>query len=338
MRRIFAIGLVVVLSVLWGCSATKPQQHSKTYYDVFNTVVTLTAQTQSLSVFEETAEKIHEELLEYHKLFDIYNDYSGVANLKTVNDMAKNEPVRVDGRILELLLYCKEVYTVTDGNVNAAMGSVLQLWHQARSAGLDAPADAALPDRHQLEQAAKHTDFNNVIIDEKACTVRFTDPGIQLDVGAVAKGWAVQKVAQNAPKGWLLNVGGNVAVTGPKADGSDWNVAIQDPEHPDAHAMVLSVSEGCIVTSGDYQRTYQVDGKSYHHIIDPATNYPGTRWRSVSVVCADSAAADMLSTALFLMNKADGQALLEKYKAEAVWIDAKGKQHFSPGFGKLLQK
>ena len=90
-------------------------------------------------------------------------------------------------------------------------------------------------------------------------------------------------------------------------------------------------------TSGDYQRTYLVDGESYHHIIDPETLMPSRYWRSVTVVCADSGIADALSTALFLMPQDEGQTLLTRYNAEAMWVDADGGEFFSPGFRALLR-
>ena len=338
MKRVNSILLVIILLFFSGCHGNNSKQYSKTYYDVFDTVTTLTAQADSEAEFNETADRIHAELLEYHKLFDIYNYYPGTVNLYIINETASNSPIFSDKRIIELLLDCKAAYAATNGKVNPAMGSVLKLWHEARTCGLDAPEDAFLPSQKQLDQAAKHIDFNTVIIDEEASTVYFTDPDVQLDVGAIAKGWATQKVAENAPEGWLLSVGGNVCATGPKADGSAWNIAIQDPSDPNAFLLTLSVTGGCVVTSGDYQRTYQVEGKSYHHIIDPATIYPATLWRSVTVVCDDSGIADMLSTALFLMDQSSGQALLNQHKAKAMWVDAQNKQYFSPGFESLIQK
>ncbi len=338
MKRLIAILLSAALLLLGGCSNTKPQQYSKTYYNVFDTVTTLTSQADSKAEFDETAEKIHSELLEYHKLFDTYKEYSGLINLRIINKTAGIAPVHADPRIIDLLLDCKQAYEITSGKVNAAMGAVLQLWHEARNAGLDAPEQAFLPSQDQLDAAARHTDFNDVIIDRDASTVYFADPLIQLDVGAIAKGWAVQKVAENTPAGWLLSVGGNVCATGPKADGAAWNVAIQDPRDPNAYLHTLSVSGGCVVTSGDYQRTYTVDGKSYHHIIDPATCYPATLWRSVTVVCRDSGTADMLSTALFLMDQESGQALLDQHDAKALWMDISGNVTYSPGFEELIRK
>jgi thiamine biosynthesis lipoprotein len=157
-------------------------------------------------------------------------------------------------------------------------------------------------------------------------------------VGAIAKGWAVQQVAQSAPKGLLISVGGNVCATGPKdTSGTPWVVAIQSIDDSNDYLHTLSIKTGCVVTSGDYQRTYTVDGTMYHHIIDPETLYPSVHWRSVTIVCDDSGAADALSTALFLLPQAEGQALLDLFHAEALWVNAAGEKFYSPGFKALIK-
>jgi thiamine biosynthesis lipoprotein len=160
---------------------------------------------------------------------------------------------------------------------------------------------------------------------------------MRLDVGAIAKGWAAEEVAEVAPKGLLISVGGNVCATGPKdADGTPWVVGIQDPDGGD-YLHTIYVSSGSVVTSGDYQRAYAVDGKVYHHIIDPITLYPSSHWRSVTVVCEHSALADALSTALFLLPLEAGKALLEKTGAEAMWVDANGKIFYSNNFQAMIR-
>ena len=180
-------------------------------------------------------------------------------------------------------------------------------------------------------------DFDAVIIDEDASTVFISDPETRLDVGAVAKGWSAQRAAENAPEGLLISVGGNVCATGPKTEAGDpWVIGIQDPDGGD-YLHTVCVTGGSVVTSGDYQRTYLVDGESYHHIIDPETLMPSRYWRSVTVVCADSGIADALSTALFLMPQDEGQTLLTRCNAEAMWVDANGGEFFSPGFQALLR-
>ncbi len=339
MKRPFLFILVLSL-LLSGCSMAEREenkQYTATYLDVFDTVTTLVGLAPSKAAFEETARHIHDRLLFYHRLFDIYNEYDGLNNLKTVNDCAGKAPVQVDAAIIQLLLDCKKYAQLTQNRVNPAMGSVLALWHQARTNGIHDPASAQLPEQAALEEAAKHCSLEAVILDEEASTVYLADPRLSLDVGAIAKGWAVQRVAEAAPQGLLLSVGGNVCATGPKSpEGAPWVVGIQSPEGED-YLHTLSIQSGSVVTSGDYQRAYAVDGTLYHHIIDPDTLYPGRLWRSVTVVCPDSGLADALSTALFLLPREQGQQLLSQCSAEALWVDAQGGRFYSPGFSKLIR-
>lgn len=337
MKRLFCLVLIVCL-LLPGCSIQQKQtKYNATYLTLFDTVTTVVGFAESQEVFSAQAQKIHDELLIYHRLFDIYNDYDGINNLKTVNDNAGIAPVQVDEKIILLLKGCKDYYEFTGGKVNVAMGSVLRLWHEARSDGINDPANAYLPDASALAEAAKHTDPDNIIIDEAASTVYLADPRMRLDVGAVAKGWAAEKVAEAAPEGLLISVGGNVCATGPKdKSGTPWVVGIENPNGGD-YLHTIYVSTGSVVTSGDYQRAYAVDGKVYHHIIDPGTLYPSAYWRSVSIVCEDSALADALSTALFLLPLEEGQALLERAEAEAMWVDAAGNTYYSQNFKALIR-
>lgn len=329
--------LLLLLSIMTGCSAG-PEQHTVTYLDLFDTVTTVVSQAESREAFDILTSEIHDSLLEYHRLFDIYNDYPQLQNLKTVNDKAGQEPVPVDGRIIALLLDCRDYYEITGGKVDVTMGSVLQLWHEARSAAIDDTENARLPEPRALEAAAAHRGWEYVQIDPAASTVYITDPQVRLDVGAVAKGWAVQQVAQTLPAGILISLGGNVVATGPKDEvGTPWVVGIQDPEAGDRLLHTLCLTGGSAVTSGDYQRGYQVDGKWYHHIIDPNTLYPSEYWRSVTILCQDSALADALSTALFLLPQAEGQVLLDRCGAEAMWVDEKGQLYYSPGFAAYVQ-
>ena len=334
MRRYLTIGLILSL-LLTGCAlpGKKKQQYQATYLDVFDTVTCITAQSDSEDAFWEQVGQIHDRLLNYHRLFDIYNDYEGLNNLKTVNDHAGLGPVKVDREILRLLKDCRDYYELTGHAVNVAMGSVLSLWHEARTAGLANPEHAALPDEAALQKAAAHRDWAAVAIDEEAGTVSITDPELRLDVGAVAKGWSTQRAAEAAPEGFLISVGGNVCATGPKDDaGTPWVVGITDPDGGSEYLHTLYDTDSAIVTSGDYQRYYVVDGVSYHHIIDPETLYPARRFRSVTVICGDSGLADALSTALFVLPKEEGKKLAQSCGAEAMWVDTEGNCFYTPGF------
>ena len=335
MKRILSVLLATVL--LCGCASFNPQpeqkQYNASFLDVFDTITSIVGKAESEEVFREKTKVVHDALLEYHQLFDIYKDYPGINNLKSVNDNAGIAPVTVDRRIIDLLKDCKTYYELTQGMVNPAMGSVLLLWHEARNDGVNDPANAYLPEAEKLQAAAAHMDFDSVIIDEAASTVFISDPNMSLDVGAIAKGWSVQRVAENAPSGLLISVGGNVCATGPKdAEGTPWVVGIQDPDGGDQYLHTLYLKKGSLVTSGDYQRVYVVDGEIYHHIIDPNTLYPSTLWRSVTILCNDSGLADALSTALFLLPMEDGQAILDQAGASAMWVNRNGEIFYSPGF------
>lgn len=331
------LSLLLSFGLLSGCSTgggPEKRQYQATFLTLFDTVTTVVGYAETEKDFQAQTQTIYDQLLEYHRLFNIYEEYEGMNNLKTVNDNAGVAPVKVDRPILDLLLDCRELYEETGGRVNVAMGSVLQLWHQARSRGVEDPEGAALPEWQELQAAAAHMVFDTVLIDEEASTVYLADSGQSLDVGAIAKGWAVERVCRAAPGGLLLSVGGNVCATGPRpTDGSPWVVGVQDPDgEGEDYLHTLYLSGGCVVTSGDDQRYYTVDGQQYHHIIDPDTLYPAEHWRCVSVLCTDSGLADALSTALFTLPLEKGMTLAARYGAEAMWLDKEGKTHYTPGF------
>ncbi len=335
------LALLLTLLLLVGCASPavvpRQKQFEASFLDVFDTVTYIKGRAASQEEFAAAAQAIHGELMEYHRLFDIYNDYEGLNNLKTVNDQAGVAPVEADEKILNLLEDCVDYYGLTETKVNVAMGPVLYLWHEAREEGFHDPANASLPDQGALEAASLHTALEALVLDRGASTVYLTDPQARLDVGAIAKGWAVRQVAEAAPEGFLISVGGNVCATGPKDEkGAPWKVGVQDPANPNQYLHTLSITTGSVVTSGSYQRAYAVDGRLYHHIIDPVTLFPSEYWASVTVVCRDSGLADALSTALFLLPQAEGQAILDKTDAVAMWVDPQGQITYSPGFEDLI--
>ncbi|MBR6537289.1 MAG: FAD:protein FMN transferase [Lachnospiraceae bacterium] len=343
-KRIVRCLLIVIMLLqsmgMVGCK-TKTEKYSTYSFDYFDTVTTITGYAESQEEFDEIAEGVLAELAEYHKLFTIYHRYEGLENLCTVNETVDGEhrTVTVDRRIIDMLLYAREMYDKTDGTVNIAMGSVLSVWHDYRTEGIDEPWSAKLPPMEKLTEAAKHTDINQMVIDEAACTVTLTDPAMKLDVGAIAKGYAVEMAARSLEEkgisGYVINVGGNVRTVGVKGDGENWLVGIENPEEDGGQAYLayLELSGESLVTSGSYQRYYVVDGKRYHHIIDPETLFPSEGYVSVSVVCKSSADGDALSTALFCMEFEEGLALVESLPdAEAMWVLPDGTKKESSGF------
>ena len=334
------LAVVLLLCLLTGCGTTAAEKEvtvfEASFLTLFDTVTFIKGTAESKEAFGEKATLIHDELQRYHQFFDIYNDYEGLNNIKTINDQAGVSPVTVDPEIIALLQDCVCYYEQTGGKTNVAMGSVLRLWHDARNDGIHDPENAALPEMERLEEAAQYTDISGLVIDEANSTVYLSNPNLRLDVGAVAKGWSVQRVAEKLPSGFLISVGGNVCATGPKFEDTPWVIGIQDPAS-DEYLHTLYVNDFSVVTSGDYQRAYMVDGKMYHHIIDPETLMPAAYWRSVTVVCPDSGLADAMSTALFLLPLEQGMALAEKSNVQALWVNAAGEEFMTSRFAEMIR-
>ena len=348
MKRIIVFVLCVLLCVPALSSCKKaPAKYTEYSFDYFDTVTTITGYAASQAEFDRISGDILALLGEYHKLYTIYHRFQGMENLCTVNELLNgaHRTVTVDRRIIDLLLYAKEMYEKTDGKVNIAMGSVLSIWHDYRTEGSDEPWNAKLPPMEELAEAAKHTDIEDILIDEAASTVTLADPKMKLDVGAVAKGYAVEMVARSLEEqgitGYVLNVGGNVRTVGARGDGTPWTVGIDNPaeDAEDPYFAYLSLAGQSLVTSGSYQRYYVVNGKPYHHIIDPDTLMPAEGYLSVSVVGGTSADGDALSTALFCMTPEEGLALVESLPdTEVLWVMSDGSRQQSSGFDKYTKE
>lgn len=277
-------------------------------------------------------------LAEYHQLFDIYYEYSGINNLCTLNKNAGGEALEVSPKLIEFLLYAKECYTLTNGETNVMMGAVLVLWHDARE------AKNYVPDEQTLLEASKHTSIDCLEIDAVNNTVRITDKDARIDVGALGKGYATEMAARylenKGISSYVLSIGGNIRLVGTKTNGDGWdNVRIKNPKNTSTFVKTLCLSDTSCVTSGDYERYYNFNGTKYHHIIDKDTLVPANYFSSVTIITKDSGLADALSTALFCMSYEEGLALVESIGGvEVLWIYTDGTIKTTDGFDALEVK
>lgn len=339
MKRFFSafLAAAALCALLSGC-APRAERREQVYYDLFDTVTSIVGYAAREEDFRTQAQAAYNLLARYHKLYDIYNSYEGIHNLKTVNDNAGVAPVVVDREIIDLLLEARELYGLTGRKVNVALGPVLSLWHDCREAALTDPAAADLPAMDDLRAAAEHTGLDRLVIDEAASTVYLSDPAASLDVGAIAKGYATERAAlaleEQGCTSLLLSVGGNVRAIGVKPDGQPWRVGVQDPAgSAQDYLWTVPLNGSSLVTSGSYQRYYTVDGVDYCHIIDPDTLMPAAFCTSVTVWAADSSLADGLSTALFCLPYEEGLALAESLEGvEALWVLTDGTVRSTSGF------
>jgi len=342
---------IVTLVFITGCkdqSGNEAQdkglsRYNANFLDAFDTQTTVVGYGETEEEFLYKVERLKEKLMEYHRLYDIYHTYDGINNMKTINDNAGIVPVKVDAEIIDLLSLSVEMYEATKGKVNVAMGSVLTIWHEYRDEGRNNPEKAALPQMDELESAASYMDIENLVIDKEDSTVFLKDKNASLDVGGIGKGYAVQKVSEYAKEigltNALISVGGNVCAIGKKQDGSSWKIGIENPdrESKEAYIRKVDVKDACVVTSGDYQRYYVVDGVKYCHIIDPDTLMPADYYKSVTIIAKDSGIADALSTALYNLSLEEGMDLINNMDdAQAMWVQKDGSVVYSDGFEKYL--
>lgn len=311
------------------------------FMGTFDTVITLIGFADSQETFDRVLAKVEDRFTQLHQTFDKYNTYPDVNNLCTLNQQAAQGPVVVDRDMMDLLTTTLDWQTRHSDSVNIAMGSVLALWHNARDTALYLPENAYVPAREELEAAAAHTDCSRILLDPEAMTVAYTDPLLQLDLGAVAKGYAAERVVQEIllPEmpSFILNAGGNVRAGVAPADGrTAWSIGIQDPAAPVFSAAeskeVLYFADQSLVTSGTYQRYFDLDGVRYHHLISPVTLMPANHCESLTIVTEDSFWADFLSTACFLLSYEEGRALVDSLDGvEALWIFKDGSTQMTDG-------
>jgi thiamine biosynthesis lipoprotein len=311
-------------------SKTRSRTISSTHFNTASSIHTYADESDdNINSYASVADDL---LFRYHKLFDIYYEYAGINNIKTINRNAGKSPVTVDKELIDFLEYCKELYAITRGKTNIMLGSVLSIWHDIREeadGNFGFIQESYLPTEEELNEAAKHTSIDLLVIDREASTVYISDPEASIDVGAVAKGYAVdilhKRLVEMGADSVVLNIGGNVRTIGLKPSGEEWVTGITNPDKTSDDSLICKIKIGdtSIVTSGDYERFFYAGDKKYHHIIDPVTLYPADYFSSVSIITENSALADALSTALFCMSYEEGKALIESLDVEVdvIWID-----------------
>lgn len=192
-----------------------------------------------------------------------------------------------------------ELYEDTNGAFDIAVYPIMEAWGFTDDV-------FRVPSGEELEQLLTLTDAGQISFDQEDGEISFGIEGMKIDLGGIAKGYTSGRIMdifrECGVESGLVNLGGNVQALGTKTDGSSWRVAIQDPENTESYMGILSIQDRAVITSGGYERYFEEDGVTYHHIIDPSTGYPADSGLiSVSVISADGTLADGLSTSLFIM-------------------------------------
>lgn len=351
MKKIISIVLIIILLVSFsGCSNDVIyNKYTNSFFGTFDTITQIVGYAETQKEFDLYAKNIQDRFLELHKLFDKYKNYEGINNIKTINDKAGKEPVKVGQEIIDLINFSKMMYANTNQKTNIAFGPVISVWSEYRDLAESDPENAKIPPMKDLLAANKHVDINKIIVNENDSTVFLEDPEMSIDVGAVAKGFATEMVVQEMlEKGFnsfVISAGGNIrSVNKPLEKIKDrWAIGIQNP---DKHIFgdgsnvleTVFVNNATVVSSGDYQRYYYVGDKRIHHIIDPDTLMPGEYYRAINVITEDSGYGDYYSTELFLLPFEESRALAESIdNLDVLWVFADGRIEMTEGFKKVAK-
>ncbi len=298
--RLAALLLVVAVVVLVNRARAPVPLVTVTDF-MMDTYVTVTAAADR----ERQVDALLTELRRLGEIFDRYRPDSCVSRVNA----AAGSWVDVDPELVTLLLLLESWSGPTGGLFEPTVGPLVDAWGFGSAAGPGVPTTA------ELRAALDLVDHSGLEVDADAGRVRLTGPGMSLDLGGVAKGYAMDLAAAAARElglnAVLLEVGGDILGLGERPGGGYWRIGVQDPRQPDRLTGVLRLVDRAVATSGDYQRYFEADGVRYHHILDPRTGYPGTGTTSVSVVAPSVSEADLLSTAVFLMDPAAGLELVE---------------------------
>lgn len=349
--------LMIIFSLcLVGCSNEKAYEKYQTeFYDCFDTIIDVAVYAQSEKEGNRELELIKNEFIRLHKLFDRYNSYEGVVNFKTVNDNAGIELVKVPDEVFNLMKFSIDSYNNISHKVNVAIGPVVDVWTEYRDLyeggatkeEVTAKLGSPLPTKERLESLRPLLNMENIVINEKDKSIYLKEKGMEVEMGSVAKGYATELVAKyaekNGVKSAIISAGGNVRIIGkPLVEGRDtFLVGIRNPDAEEGEQnsvqAVLAVNDTSVVTSGDYQRYFDLDGRRYSHIIDPDTLYPDTLFKSVTITNKDSGLCDFLSTASFLSTKEEATEMLKKENADGYFIDTNSEVSYTEGFKKILK-
>lgn len=298
-----ALGLCLALS-LGGCGSSAA--HERQIY-AMDTVMSLTAYGGAAETGLDNAVSI------INALAASLDPERAGSSVYAINH-AEGEGVVVTGQVVEMLETAASVYANSGGALDLSVYPLVKSWGFLNG-GYRVPSDS------EIESLLSNVDFSRVSVSPMSGSDTYLlsiPAGMELSFGAIAKGcaaaYAVRALSNAGVDSAIISLGGNVQTLGLKPDGSNWTIAVQDPNNTGSYVGLLSLAETAVVTSGGYHRYFDApDGTRYHHILDPDTGYPAdSGLLSVTVVCEDGILADALSTALFILGEEDA---LEYYKS-----------------------
>ena len=329
-RNIILPFLPVILICVFLSGCTDPRQAVSEDRALFamDTYMTLTAYGPHAAEALDAAE---EEIRSLDQLLSTGNPESEITHLNKEGNAHLSD---VSAYLFQRSL---EVNSMTEGAFNPLVYPLMNAWGFTDQ-------EYQVPDEHTISELLPLLDLDEVQFDEGTKDISFGMPGMMIDFGGIAKGYTSSRIMaifeDHGVAGGLVSLGGNVQVIGNKPDGSRYKIAIQDPEDHSAFIGIVETDDKAVITSGGYERFFEEDGITYHHILDPKTGYPAvTDLLSVTVVSSDGTLADGLSTALFVLGKEKGAEVWKSHpdQFDVVFLTKDHELYVTEGIRKDFQ-
>ncbi len=290
---------------------------------IMGTTIRVEVWHEDAKLRQQGIDKVLEEMERVNRLMSPYIEDS---QLSKINKHAHEGPVEVDQDLFDVINRSLEVSRLTSGAFDITYASVGHLFNYRKE---------IKPSEEEIEQARTLIDYKNVVLDKDHSSVAFLKQGVKIDLGGIAKGFAVDQSIQHLRdlgiQHALVSAGGDTRLLGDRL-GRAWLVGIRDPSNTEEVIVMLPLQDEALSTSGDYERFFIEDGEKYHHIIHPNTGKSASEVRSVSILASDSTTTDALSTSIFVMGVSEGLSLLNSLQGvEGVIIDQQGKLYYSDG-------
>ncbi|ALC18260.1 thiamine biosynthesis lipoprotein ApbE [Desulfuromonas soudanensis] len=317
---LLAVLVLVALFCTQRCTGKREEDLSRSRI-IMGTVVEITVLGKTAGEASAAIDEAFAVMARIEALMTPHDPASDVARLS-----GALSALEVSAETAEVVALGERVAAASDGAFDMALGRLKELW------GVEGEAPR-VPTSAEIDAALEGTGVGDLIRDGQTIVKR--SPDLAVDLGGIAKGYAVDRAAavlrRAGVKSAAINAGGDIRLLGDR-NGRPWRIGIQHPREDGRLLATLSLGPTAVVTSGDYERYFEVGGVRYHHLFDPATGYPSRRCQSVTVVAESAALADALATAAFVLGPEGGLRLLEKFPgAEVILVAADGSRHVSPG-------
>ena len=248
---------------------------------------------------------------EISRIESLISSWDKNSQTSLINNSAGIKPVQVDKELFDLIYRSIRISDLTQGAFDISYASMDKLWYFDKEM-------KKLPTSQQIAQSVSKVGFQNIVLDEKERTVFLKQKGMKIGFGAIGKGYAADKakdiLIENNVRSGIINASGDLTAWGQKPSGEDWMVAIVNPLNKTKVFSWLPIKNSSIVTSGNYEKFINIDGKFYSHIIDPRTGYPSEGILSVTIISEKAELADALATSVFVLGTDIGIDMINQLK------------------------